>query len=174
MSLTKNIPLPSLFCTEGWAYTFPINEKGAAVPGKHIYPLTSKRQILAKKECFVFSISSTILLAWKTEVRSGGTAAIIPLWGTTWWQRTTCKGWWVGRWKEFHPCCHHGAAASALDHKVLDLLFSEINLFPFRSLLIRFSAACQCRSLRRQDFDPWVEKIPRRRKWQPTLVFLPW
>ena len=22
-------------------------------------------------------------------------------------------------------------------------------------------------------FDPWVEKIPWRRKWQPTLVFLP-
>jgi len=22
-------------------------------------------------------------------------------------------------------------------------------------------------------FDPWVEKIPWRRKWQPTPVFLP-
>ena len=22
-------------------------------------------------------------------------------------------------------------------------------------------------------FEPWVEKIPWRRKWQPTLVFLP-
>ena len=22
-------------------------------------------------------------------------------------------------------------------------------------------------------FDPWVGKIPRRRKWQPTPVFLP-
>ena len=22
-------------------------------------------------------------------------------------------------------------------------------------------------------FDPWVEKIPWRRAWQPTLVFLP-
>ena len=30
--------------------------------------------------------------------------------------------------------------------------------------------ACQCR---RHGFDPWVRKIPRRRKWQPTLVFLP-
>ena len=25
---------------------------------------------------------------------------------------------------------------------------------------------------RRQGFDPWVRKIPWRRKWQPTLVFL--
>jgi len=23
-------------------------------------------------------------------------------------------------------------------------------------------------------FDPWVGKIPWRRKWQPTPVFLPW
>ena len=29
---------------------------------------------------------------------------------------------------------------------------------------------CQCR---RHGFDPWVRKIPWRRKWQPTLVFLP-
>ena len=29
---------------------------------------------------------------------------------------------------------------------------------------------CQCRRLR---FDPWVRKIPWRRKWQPTPAFLP-
>jgi len=29
---------------------------------------------------------------------------------------------------------------------------------------------CQCRRLR---FDPWVEKMPWRRKWQPTSVFMP-
>jgi len=26
---------------------------------------------------------------------------------------------------------------------------------------------------RRLRFDPWVGKIPWRRKWQPTLVFMP-
>ena len=26
---------------------------------------------------------------------------------------------------------------------------------------------------RRLEFDPWVRKIPWRRKWQPTLLFLP-
>ena len=31
--------------------------------------------------------------------------------------------------------------------------------------------ACQCRRL---GFDPWLGKIPWRRKWQPTPVFLPW
>ena len=25
----------------------------------------------------------------------------------------------------------------------------------------------------RRGFDPWVAKIPRRRKWQPTPLFLP-
>ena len=29
---------------------------------------------------------------------------------------------------------------------------------------------CQCR---RHRFDPWVGKIPWRREWQPTAVFLP-
>ena len=30
-------------------------------------------------------------------------------------------------------------------------------------------STCQCRRL---GFDPWVRKIPWRRKWQPTWVFL--
>ena len=32
--------------------------------------------------------------------------------------------------------------------------------------------SCQCRRLR-PEFDPWVEKIPWSRKWQPTPIFLP-
>ena len=32
---------------------------------------------------------------------------------------------------------------------------------------------CQCRRHKRCGFDPWVGKIPQRRKWQPTYVFLP-
>ena len=32
---------------------------------------------------------------------------------------------------------------------------------------------CQCRRHKRRGFDPWVRKIPWRRKWQPTPVFLP-
>ena len=34
-------------------------------------------------------------------------------------------------------------------------------------------SACQCRKHRRLGFDPWVEKISWRRKWQPTQIFLP-
>ena len=32
---------------------------------------------------------------------------------------------------------------------------------------------CQCRRQRRCGFNPWVGKIPWRRKWQPTPLFLP-
>ena len=32
---------------------------------------------------------------------------------------------------------------------------------------------CQCRRHKRQGFDPSVEKIPCRRAWQSTPVFLP-
>ena len=32
---------------------------------------------------------------------------------------------------------------------------------------------CQCRRHKRRGFDPWVRKIPWRRKWQPAPVFLP-
>ena len=34
-------------------------------------------------------------------------------------------------------------------------------------------SACQCSRCRRHRFDPWVRKIPWRRKWQPASVFLP-
>ena len=33
--------------------------------------------------------------------------------------------------------------------------------------------ACQGRRHKRCGFSPWVRKIPWRRSWQPTLVFLP-
>ena len=32
---------------------------------------------------------------------------------------------------------------------------------------------CQSRRHNRHAFEPWVKKIPWRRKWQPTPVFLP-
>ena len=33
--------------------------------------------------------------------------------------------------------------------------------------------ACQCGRGKRCGFSPWVRKIPWKRKWQPTPVFLP-
>ena len=34
-------------------------------------------------------------------------------------------------------------------------------------------SACQCKRHRRLGFHPRIGKIPGRRKWQPTPVFLP-
>ena len=34
-------------------------------------------------------------------------------------------------------------------------------------------SACQCKRLKRCGFDPWVRKIPWKRAWQTTPVFLP-
>ena len=34
-------------------------------------------------------------------------------------------------------------------------------------------SACQCRRHKRHWFDPWVRKLPWRRKWKPTPVLLP-
>ena len=41
---------------------------------------------------------------------------------------------------------------------------------PTRGIPCGKESTCQCR---RHEFDPWDRKIPWRRKWQPTPVFLP-
>ena len=33
--------------------------------------------------------------------------------------------------------------------------------------------ACQCKRRKRRGFNPWIGKIPWRREWHPTPVFLP-
>ena len=33
--------------------------------------------------------------------------------------------------------------------------------------------ACQCRRCKKHGFNPWVGKIPRRRAWKSTPIFLP-
>ena len=56
-------------------------------------------------------------------------------------------------------------------------IFSKINFTLLQqqglqraSQVLSGESACQCR---RQRFDPWIGKIPWKRKWQPTPVFLP-
>ena len=45
--------------------------------------------------------------------------------------------------------------------------------FPVVQTTGRKESSCQCRSCRRHGFNLCVEKIPWKRKWQPTPVFLP-
>ena len=50
-------------------------------------------------------------------------------------------------------------------------LISHSLLSSMLSWWFRVEFSCQCRRCR---FHPWVEKLPWRKKWPPTLVFLPW
>ena len=46
--------------------------------------------------------------------------------------------------------------------------------FPDGSVVEKKKSICLCRNHRRDGFDAWVGKIPWRRKWKPTLVYLLW
>ena len=64
--------------------------------------------------------------------------------------------------------------SAAVIHKWL--LVIRLNLIEPRGLLRWLSSkefTCQFRRHKRHGFDPWVWKIPWRRKWRPTPVFLP-
>ena len=55
----------------------------------------------------------------------------------------------------------------------MSVLRSFCEIWVLSSSLLGKEPAYQCRRHRRCGFDPWVWKIPWRRKWQPTPVFLP-
>ena len=68
------------------------------------------------------------------------------------------------------------ACCSPWGHKewVTELNWTELK--EYQGLPVWHSSkesTCQCRRLRRHGFDSWVWKIPWKRKWQPTPVFLP-
>ena len=48
-----------------------------------------------------------------------------------------------------------------------------VHLTPFPRWHSGIESACQYRRCKRHSFDPWVRKIPCRRKWKPILAFLP-
>jgi len=64
-------------------------------------------------------------------------------------------------------------------NEMLDWEFVEMGANPISSVVFSQvglprwlsgkESACQCKRLR---FDPWIRKMPWRRKWQPTPVFL--
>ena len=65
------------------------------------------------------------------------------------------------------------------------MLYSIVNIIPYYCMVCPFLRSIKCElpwrlsgkestyQCRRFGFNPWVGKIPRRRKWQPTPVFLP-
>ena len=67
----------------------------------------------------------------------------------------------------FFICWYH--SSSSYSHICL-------SIYHLSGLLRWFSGkefTCQCRRHRRCKFNLWVGKIPWKRKWQPTPVFLP-
>ena len=59
-------------------------------------------------------------------------------------------------------------AAAAAVYTYIQHVGICVNVFKYLSCV-----CLQCRRHRRCEFDPWVRKIPWRRAWQPTPVFLP-
>ena len=51
---------------------------------------------------------------------------------------------------------------------------AELNIFmgTHRAFQVVLVVKSQCRRQEKPGFDPWVGKIPWRRAWQPTPVFL--
>ena len=90
-------------------------------------------------------------------------------------------GWTCSQNSQSHRppdyCTVHVSRHVQLSAVILLLTSSEMNsnkqrikcVFPTGGK----ESACQCRRCKRCSFNPWVRKIPWRRKWQPTPVFLP-
>ena len=49
----------------------------------------------------------------------------------------------------------------------------QVSFGAFQVVLVVKNPPCQFRRLKRHGFDPWIKKIPWRRAWKPTPVFLP-
>ena len=47
-----------------------------------------------------------------------------------------------------------------------------MNIFSIPGGTIGKESTCQCQRHKRCKFDPWVERLPWRKTWQPTAVFL--
>ena len=65
--------------------------------------------------------------------------------------------------------CHSAAAAAAKQTSL-----NAVNmLMCFPGGASGKELTCQCGRCKRHGFNPWLRKIPWRRAWQPTPVFLP-
>ena len=65
-----------------------------------------------------------------------------------------------------------GIQSGMIKKQVITNLKSVLEKSGFPSGASGKEPACQCRRHKRHGFDPWARKIPRRRAWQPTPVFL--
>ena len=72
---------------------------------------------------------------------------------------------------------HCGLILYQLSHKgspQVIINFQVLDLMGFPGGTNGKEPTCQARRLKRRGFNHWVRKIPWRRAWEPTPVFLPW
>ena len=75
----------------------------------------------------------------------------------------------TSKFPPFQKCCENTCLLVFM-LLLSSLLWVYIDSKGFPWWLSGKESTCQCRTC---DFDPWVEKIPWRREWQPTPVSLP-
>ena len=73
------------------------------------------------------------------------------------------------KWKWFNPF-HKVVVRIKWDRGAISLRLVWSSSLGFPGSSVDKESACQCKRCR---FDPWVRKIPWRRKWQLTPIFLP-
>ena len=185
--------LDSLFCHTShsicreirWLYSLNTTSRMQTLlftPGEPHHPFPRLlRQHLWKCHCFHLS------LLHLAGVHSQGNSHSNPL---NMWVRG-CHHLWAGNLAKA-PClewsgtnqCPHGGLLGPIGPGPLALLHDcrpsglfcspRITLFyTFFGLSWWFRWKRICLHFRRPEFDPWVRKIPWRREWQPTPVFLP-
>ena len=80
-----------------------------------------------------------------------------------------------------HPCTTRATGRGRLEPSqqllsedlILLRCICQDALQTYPGSLVGKGPACKCRRGKRQGFNPWAGKILWRRKWQPTLIFLP-
>ena len=88
----------------------------------------------------------------------------------------------ISKWiRHRYTCVPHPEPSSLLSPHIIPLYLDKYLYILLRYILEKGlprwpsgkEPTCQCRRHKRHKFDPWVGKIPWRRAWQPTIVFLP-
>ena len=102
------------------------------------------------------------------------------------------RRWLPGWWVLGHLSWEGGLTGSVKGYSILLSSWAVLDIHSFIQSFIHSShkhlpvgcqgflggsngkeSTCQCRRCRRPTFNFWVGKIPWRRKWQPSPVFLP-
>ena len=85
----------------------------------------------------------------------------------------TCKSKTYFRTQKLLTFYEFRILTSVLWVSVCNSLYLKIFIFLLKPLVLNGSSDGICLQCRRPGFNPWVVKIPWRRKWKPTPVFLP-